>query len=148
MPYSNLTKGRFSGENHEYLVTATTYDRKPIFNDFVNARILVNEFKYQQLNNNAHWLTWVIMPDHFHILISLKNASLSNLMRDIKGRVSKNINLRIGTKGKIWQKGYYERGLRCEDDRKQIARYIVANPLRAKLVTHIGNYPHWDAVWL
>jgi len=148
LPYSSLTKGRFSGENHEYLITVTTYNRKPIFNDFVNARILVNEFKYQQLNSNAHWLTWVIMPDHFHILISLKKASLSTLMRDIKGRASKSINLRMGTTGKVWQKGYYERGLRYEDDRKKIARYIVANPLRAKLVSNIGNYPHWDAVWL
>jgi hypothetical protein len=29
-----------------------------------------------------------------------------------------------------------------------LARYIVANPLRAGLVEHLGDYPHWDAVWL
>jgi putative transposase len=29
-----------------------------------------------------------------------------------------------------------------------IARYIVANPLRAGLVERLGDYPHWDAVWL
>ena len=23
-----------------------------------------------------------------------------------------------------------------------------ANPLRAGLVTRIGDYPHWDAIWL
>ncbi|MGB4488330.1 MAG: transposase, partial [Pseudomonas veronii] len=25
---------------------------------------------------------------------------------------------------------------------------IVANPLRAGLVEHIGQYPLWDAIWL
>jgi len=29
-----------------------------------------------------------------------------------------------------------------------MARYIVANPLRAGLVERIGDYPLWDATWL
>jgi len=29
-----------------------------------------------------------------------------------------------------------------------VARYIVANPIRAGLVDNIGQYPYWDAVWL
>jgi putative transposase len=48
----------------------------------------------------------------------------------------------------LWQDGYYDRALRKEEDLQQIARYIVANPLRAKLVNKIGDYPLWDAVWL
>jgi plasmid stabilization system protein ParE len=37
---------------------------------------------------------------------------------------------------------------RAEEDLIKIARYIVANPLRARLVEHIGDYPLWDAAWL
>jgi hypothetical protein len=29
-----------------------------------------------------------------------------------------------------------------------VARYIVANPLRAGLCRHLGDYPLWDSVWL
>ncbi len=29
-----------------------------------------------------------------------------------------------------------------------VARYIIANPLRAGLVGRVGDYPLWDAVWL
>ena len=29
-----------------------------------------------------------------------------------------------------------------------MARYIVANPLRAGLVWDIGSYPHWDCIWM
>jgi len=48
----------------------------------------------------------------------------------------------------LWQKGYFDRALRREEDLKAMARYIVANPLRAGLVEHIGQYPLWDAIWL
>ncbi|MEG2798132.1 MAG: transposase, partial [Pseudomonas sp.] len=50
--------------------------------------------------------------------------------------------------GTIWQKGYFDRALRREEDLKVMARYIIANPLRAGLVEHIGQYPLWDAIWL
>lgn len=48
----------------------------------------------------------------------------------------------------LWQDGYHDHALRKEEDLQQVARYIVANPLRAKLVADIGDYPLWDAIWL
>jgi hypothetical protein len=38
--------------------------------------------------------------------------------------------------------------VRQDEDLHKMARYIVANPLRANLVERIGNYALWDAVWL
>ena len=38
--------------------------------------------------------------------------------------------------------------VRRDEDLRGLARYIVANPLRAQLVQRIGDYPHWDAMWL
>jgi hypothetical protein len=29
-----------------------------------------------------------------------------------------------------------------------MARYVVANPLRAGLVQKLGDYPLWDAIWV
>ncbi|MBB5859537.1 hypothetical protein GGR69_001194 [Xanthomonas arboricola] len=29
-----------------------------------------------------------------------------------------------------------------------MARYLIANPLRAGLVARVGDYPFWDAIWL
>lgn len=48
------------------------------------------------------------MPDHIHILLSLKpDISLSDLMRDIKASSSKWINSRDFVKGKFqWQEGF------------------------------------------
>ncbi len=49
---------------------------------------------------------------------------------------------------RVWQKGYHDRAVRREEDLRHIARYIVANPLRAGLVRKVGDYPLWDAIWL
>lgn len=48
------------------------------------------------------------MPDHIHILLSIKpNTMLSDLMRDIKASSSKWINLNKHVKGKFqWQEGF------------------------------------------
>jgi hypothetical protein len=29
-----------------------------------------------------------------------------------------------------------------------VARYVVMNPVRAGLVSRVGDYPFWDAAWI
>lgn len=88
------------------------------------------------------------MPDHFHWLIELGDSSLNELMRRVKANSSRAINRRRGTVGPLWQSGYHDRALHQEEDLQAVARYVVANPLRAELVDRLGDYPLWDAVWL
>jgi hypothetical protein len=38
--------------------------------------------------------------------------------------------------------------LRRDEDLRAVARYVILNPVRAGLVQRVGDYPHWDAVWL
>jgi hypothetical protein len=48
----------------------------------------------------------------------------------------------------VWQRGYPDHAARDSEDIRHIARYIAANPLRAKLVDDIMDHPYWDAIWL
>jgi hypothetical protein len=50
--------------------------------------------------------------------------------------------------GQFWAAAYHDHALRADEDLRVVARYIVANPLRAHLVEHIANYSFWNAVWL
>ena len=69
-------------------------------------------------------------------------------MERFKARSAHRVNKHLNCQGTIWQKTFYDHALRKEEDVRDIARYIVANPLRAGLVEHIGDYPLWDAIWL
>jgi len=93
-------------------------------------------------------MAWVVMPDHVHWLLELKSATLSTLMQRFKCQSSNALRKAGIKRGPVWQAGYYDRALRRDEDVLIAARYIVANPLRAGLVRRIGDYPHWDAVWL
>ena len=88
------------------------------------------------------------MPDHLHWLVTIRHSSLAQLMKRLKARSTQATNRHNGHTARFWQPGFHDRALRQEDDIQAMARYTVANPLRAGLVRRIGEYPHWDAIWL
>ncbi len=69
-------------------------------------------------------------------------------MQRAKSRSARLVNGYTGRDQSVWQKGYYDHAVRRDEDIELVARYIVANPLRAGLVKDIGSYPLWDARWL
>jgi REP element-mobilizing transposase RayT len=110
--------------------------------------LVVEQFRLAQASGDAISMAWVVMPDHFHWLLELKSGSLKSLMQGTRSRSARAVNQALGRQGQFWQRGYYDQALRRDDDLKKMARYVVANPLRAGLVGNIGDYPLWDAMWL
>ncbi|KAE9642529.1 transposase [Pseudomonas sp. PB106] len=143
-----LRAGRYAEPNRIYLLTTNTLDRNPIFADFATGRLVVNQFRRAQNLGLAKSLAWVVMPDHFHWLIELENGSLRKLMGETKSLIARDVNWSLNRSGPLWQQGFHDRALRREDNLVQMARYVVANPLRAGLVEKLGDYPLWDAIWI
>ncbi|WP_223416499.1 MULTISPECIES: REP-associated tyrosine transposase [unclassified Pseudomonas] len=149
LPASNrLRIGRYTEPSRIYLLTTITRDREPIFKDFTLGRVVVNQFRCAQDQGFANSLAWVVMHDHFHWLIELQKGSLSELMQKTKSMSTKAIKQSTGRSTSLWQRGFHDRALRREEDLVKLARYVVANPLRAGLVGKLGDYPLWDAVWV
>jgi putative transposase len=144
----HLRKGRFSESGRIYLLTAVVDQRKPVFSDWRLGRLVIEQMRVIDDSPSASSLAWVVMPDHLHWLIELQQDSLADVMRHLKSRSCQSINLQLGREGRLWQRGYHDRALRRDEDLKAAARYIVMNPLRAGLVTRLGDYPLWDAIWL
>ncbi|PTT29713.1 transposase [Pseudomonas sp. HMWF021] len=143
-----LRTGRYAEANRIYLLTTNTLDRQPIFADVMLGRLVVHQFRRAQELGLAKSLAWVVMQDHFHWLVELQNCSLRRLMGETKSLITREVNLSIGRSGPLWQQGFHDRALRREDDLVKMARYVVANPLRAGLVERLGDYPLWDAIWV
>lgn len=152
---ADLRKGRHSQNNQLYLITTVTQHRQAIFTDFSLGRIVVHAMRLQHRQQNVNSLAFVIMPDHVHWLFALQNNhTLSKVMQNIKGsssfKIQKIRRERAEIEGNeaLWQTGFHDHALRKEEDLIKIARYIVANPLRAGIVNKLAYYPLWDAVWL
>jgi REP element-mobilizing transposase RayT len=143
-----LRLGRYSGEGQIYLLTAVVRNRRPVFSTFAAGRLAVNAFQKAEQEQLAKSLAWVVMPDHIHWLIELQNSTLPSLMGRTKSRTTVGLNRLLKMEGTLWQSGFHDRAIRREEDLQAVARYLVANPLRAGLVKKIGDYPLWDAIWV
>ncbi|MFZ5561488.1 MAG: REP-associated tyrosine transposase [Pseudomonadota bacterium] len=144
----HLRRGRHSSAGLTYLVTTVTHERRPIFQDFTAARLLIANMRRLQDEARLDSLAFVVMPDHLHWLFSLRPAhALSEVLRLLKGRTARRLNLQRQANGEVWQEGFHDHALRREEDLQATARYIIGNPVRAGLVQSVRAYPHWDAIW-
>lgn len=146
----DLRRGRSSEPGRTYLLTTVTHRREPVFSDFRCGRAVVAALRVQHDRAVVRSLAFVVMPDHLHWLVELRQPlPLALLMREVKGYSAYAVNRqRSGPGRRLWQRGFHDHALRREEDLRVMARYVVANPLRAGLVERIGDYPLWDAVWL
>ena len=145
---NKLRIGRVSEEGRIYHITLTTYQRHPYFDNFWTGRCLVNAL--QQVHQSAETLCYVVMPDHLHWLMQVHNQqNLSSIVQKVKSLATKSLRSNnFLADDDLWQKGFHDRALRREDDIQQVARYIVANPIRAGIVKSVREYSLWDAIWV
>lgn len=88
------------------------------------------------------------MPDHVHLLVHAESerADFQALMKRFKQMTGFAYKQQTGQK--LWQTGYHERILRDDESSESVARYILENPIRAGLATHLGEYPYaWSDVY-
>ena len=147
--HSDLRRGRWSVPGQVYLVTSTTHHRRHLFDDFD-----VGCFASASLSDPMQWgqsrlLAWVLMPDHWHALFVLgEEETLARRVGWVKAESARRLGRCFLHLGRVWAPAFHDRALREEDDIQAVARYVVANPVRAGLVARVVDYPFWDAVWL
>ena len=146
---SFLRKGRYSEQYRIYHVTSTTHERVPIFANFWHGRCVVRALARQHIDGHIESLAFVVMPDHLHWLVQLRSdRRLETCVNLAKSLSAREVRQSCGFKRRVWERGFHDRAVRQEDDLARIARYIVANPLRAGIVDSIRNYPLWYAKWM
>lgn len=80
---------------------------------------------------------FLLMPDHLHALLSfpLSERPIWNILTKWKEWTAKQI-------GVSWQDDFFEHRLRRGESRRQKADYILANPVRANLVSSPEDWPY------
>ena len=84
-------------------------------------------------------LAYCFMPTHFHLLIlGSENSRLLPFVRHFKQTTSFDCG---GEAPQLWQRSFYDRVLRVEEDLEDVARYIWGNPVRAGIVDDWERFP-------
>ncbi len=145
-----------------YFITICTKNRKFIFGEIVNGKMILNEYgeiarnewlRTSQIRPNIIVDEFVVMPNHLHGILIITDSSvmlqpaptfeqfgkpISNsiptIIRLYKSTTVKQINQLRNTSGiPIWQRNYYEHIIRNETVLNKIREYIFYNPIKWQL---------------
>lgn len=85
---------------------------------------------------------YVVMPDHFHMLIKpVSENSLGKILHKVKGSSAYRINKLLGRNGKFWQAENYDHLIRNALSFREKWEYIKENPVKAHLISTAEEYP-------
>lgn len=148
MPYDAMLRGRISRHGQHYLLTTATAGRLPLFDALPAGRCVMNSLRHMDELGHSMTLACVVMPDHVHWLMRLgASLTLPTVVQYFKGLSARRLNLDGWHVGPLWQRGFHDHALRSDESSEAAARYVVENPVRARLVEHIGDYPLWYSAW-
>jgi REP element-mobilizing transposase RayT len=85
-----------------------------------------------------NWIchAYCLMGNHYHLLVETPDGNLSRGMRDLNGVYTQKFNQSHRRNGHIFQGRYKAFIIEKEGYLQEVARYIVLNPVRAKIAAH------------
>lgn len=136
-------QGRINVEAGVYHVIQRGIERREIFLDNFDREGFILRLAEGLKQTGHKCYGWVIMPNHFHLLIRTSAVPLSDLMRKLLTGYALYFNKKYKRSGYLYQGRY--KSILCQEESYllELLRYIHLNPLRAGIVKDIrnlGNY--------
>ena len=164
---------KFDIEKGLYFITSTIIEFIPVFTSDKYFQIITDSLNYCRINKEIKIFAYVIIDNHFHLLISGEN--LSNKIRSLKRHTAKEIiekakkdnkqwllnqfsfykkRYKKNSAHQVWQEGAHPQIITEIDIAEQKINYIHYNPVKRGLVkepqdwrySSAGNYFYGDGV--
>ncbi len=124
-----------------YFITSVTHDRHRILVE--NSDIFWEAVEKVKKDIYFELSAWVIMPDHFHIIIDPLESDLSSIIKRIKLSFAYQFrNSQNMYRGKVWQSRFWDHIIRDENDLNRHLDYIHFNPVKHGLVINPYEWEH------
>jgi putative transposase len=130
---------------HAYSLTCCTFSRRPWFTEAATVEDVRLELIHSSNAEGFVVIAYCFMPDHVHLLI--EGTSPTSDLRRVVTRWKQRTGYvhRSKTGAVLWQGGFYDHVLRQEENRHEVIRYLIENPIRARLVLDVKEYPFWGS---
>jgi REP-associated tyrosine transposase len=83
-----------------------------------------------RLTRPFHIDTWMVLPDHFHCVLTLPVVEQRSLVRVARGECG------------IWQRRFWEHAVRDDRDYAAHVDYVHINPVKHGYVKRVSNWPY------
>lgn len=127
-----------------YHLTARGNGRSAIFLDDFDREVFLSVLG--DVVGRYSWIchAYCLMSNHYHILVETPDCNLSQGMRHLNGIYTQRFNRRHGRVGHVFQGRFKSILVEKDSYLLELCRYIVLNPVRARIVTHPEDY-RWSS---
>ena len=123
-----------------YHVTSRGNERKQIFKDDKDREIFLITLHNVTLRYNWLCHAYCLMDNHYHLLIETPDGNLSLGMRQLNGVFTQRFNNRHKRAGHLFQGRFKGILIQKESHLLEVCRYVVLNPLRARIVENLAQW--------
>jgi REP element-mobilizing transposase RayT len=92
----------------------------------------------EQRFNRYQLHSWVVMPNHVHILVT-PHVVAPRWLAPLKGFTAYRVNRLLKRKGTFWQDESYDHFVRSDEEFSRIQKYIENNPVSAGLAPSLRS---------
>ena len=136
---SNLR--RYKTDCNHYFITNVTYKRMPIL--VKNGDLMMSAIKSLQKRENVSIIAFVVLSDHFHMLIDTQKLDISKILQKIKMNFGALYRDRMNMKaGRIWQNRFWDHIIRNQEDLNRHIDYIHYNPVKHGYAPNLSDWKY------
>jgi REP element-mobilizing transposase RayT len=128
-----------------FSITVCTYNKTSLSNKL--EELIFQSIIEGDLRKKSNLMAVCVMPDHVHLLLAPVEENLIEVIGRWKSYTTHLIQLQESIV-RVWQRSFYDPGLRKDEDLIKVAEYIVSNPVRKGLVEDWANYPFAWHKWM
>ncbi|TAK59057.1 MAG: hypothetical protein EPO22_10555 [Dehalococcoidia bacterium] len=134
-------KGFAYDGGHAYHIVFNTAEHRPLLGGEL-ADAVVESLVGAAAATSFDLLVYTVMPDHVHSLIQALDPDASPVKFVQRCKQRPGHAYRRNTRQHLWLPSFYDRVVRRGDDAREIAAYILDNPVRAGLMQEGDVWPH------
>lgn len=127
-----------------YHVTSRGDRREDIFLDDADRLAWLELF--DQTCRRFNWVchAWCLMSNHYHVVVETIEGNLAQGMRHLNGVYTQTFNRSHRRVGHVFQGRYKAIIVEKDGYLLELARYVVLNPVRARMVKDVADWP-WSS---
>ena len=139
-------KARVLVPNYPHHIVQRGHNRKAVFLTDQDYQYYLENLKEWKKELGIKLYAWCLMTNHIHIVAEPQDdaMTLSTLMKRVNGRQAAYVNKLEGRSGSLWEGRYKASPIQKEAYLLACVRYIELNPIKAKMVAVLKDYP-WSS---
>lgn len=135
--------GRYTREEMAggyYHVIARGNNREYIFKEDIDKGFFLKLLNECRQNMRLKLMGYVLMDNHYHLLVQTGDVKLQKIMHQINNKYSKYFNAVYERCGHVFQGRYKASAIRNEQYLLKVLAYIHQNPVKAGMIKKVEDY--------